>query len=54
MIDTAPRRFFGLLCAHKWEQIGTLKRHIPNDTLVIGVVLRCEHCGDVRGRKFFA
>jgi hypothetical protein len=47
------RRFFGLLCAHKWEMVArySMVGHVSTDWVGVIVELRCEHCGDVRWRK---
>lgn len=58
-----PRRFFGLLCAHKWQEVrrATIRQRLfrpsePERTVCeqetgVAVELRCEHCGDVKWRK---
>jgi hypothetical protein len=47
------RRFFGLLCAHKWE-IATqsnILRSRSQECAGLLVVLRCEHCGDLKQKR---
>lgn len=47
-IDTRPRRFFGLLCAHHWEEWGTLQLEYRNGNRRERLVLKCKHCGDMK------
>ena len=47
-IDTRPRRFFGLLCAHHWEEWGSLQLNYTNGTRKERLVLKCKHCGDMK------
>lgn len=48
MIDTRPRRFFGLLCAHHWDHWGTLQLDYTSGTRRERMVLKCKHCGDIK------
>lgn len=60
--DTRPRRLFGLLCAHSWQDTDRLPRMRNSDSpsylpaahrtgaVIVGYtfLMRCEHCGDRR------
>ncbi len=47
MGDKRPRRFFSLLCAHKWENIGVGSKSNGFNRKEF-VVQQCEHCGELR------
>lgn len=53
MCQQPPRRFFGLFCAHQWEEIDRYKKVGAESGRWAGVIieLRCKHCGDVTWRK---
>lgn len=44
MTPTKPRRFFGLLCAHKWEDTDRTIVRTYGST----AICRCVHCGKIR------
>jgi hypothetical protein len=43
-----PRRFFGLLCAHKWEPWGLRVCTYESGAKIERPTLRCKHCGDAK------
>ena len=44
MTPTKPRRFFGLLCAHKWVDTDRTIVRTYGST----AICRCVHCGKIR------
>jgi hypothetical protein len=42
--EDRPRRFFGLLCAHKWVPVG----EAIGSRGTVKSVLQCEHCGELK------
>lgn len=47
MSGSRPRRFFDLLCAHKWQIIGDqISTHGLNSRT--RPLLQCEHCGELK------
>lgn len=44
------RRFFGLLCAHEWEEHrqSAITRSSNDECVGVMFVLRCKHCGDLK------
>lgn len=58
MTPNKPRRFFGLLCAHKWEDtdrtiVRSYRHTSPDEKHVVAsrAVCRCVHCGQIRSFK---
>jgi hypothetical protein len=47
------RRFFGLLCAHKWRVKAESPITRTRDDACVGIftILQCEHCGDLKQRR---
>jgi hypothetical protein len=47
------RRFFGLLCAHKWrvKAESPIIRSRNGECVGVCVMLQCEHCGDLKQRR---